>query len=279
MNIQRINILGKNGLRLAMHTLKLYGYHRIPKNQWNPHRFVAAMSFDIDYQDDEKMLFEITKILLEKDAPATFACIGKHVQERPENYDILKHSSFEVMNHSYSHPYHKVINRRVWYSLSTQDIMQEIHRCQHIIKKFLHKDCKGFRTPHFDQSKESEVISVLKKMGFLYDSSGYDPKYCPKGSLPFERKGLIQLPCYRKLSSYYCLRKKRMDPSRWFSLLKRQIDKEANCGGFACFYFDPLDFYNKSQLLWQLITHIYRRKGKILTYQDVALEWNERRKK
>ncbi|NTV23208.1 MAG: polysaccharide deacetylase family protein [Nanoarchaeota archaeon] len=261
----------QNAARLTLSKVGISGYTKIQKNIWGS-EFAAALSFDIDYQEDELALPQIVREMKEELVTGSFACIGKHVEERKNKYLCL--AGHEIINHSYSHPFHKIINRREWYSLDEDQTYQEIAKAHNILQKELGYSCVGFRTPHFDQFNEKNTFTALRRLHYRYDSSGYDPLYCPYGSLPFEKDRLVEVPCYRKLSSYYCIRKKRMSPDAWLNDIAAALDKERKYHGFACFYFDPQDFSGKPGLLKQIIHLIKERSGRFITYRQAAETWS-----
>ena len=81
------------------------------------------------------------------------------------NISILKEiveKGHEIGNHSFSHDYRLTL-------LPKEKIFSEIKQNDDFIRNFTGFSCKGFRSPGYNSSPE--LISVLKSMGYTYDSS------------------------------------------------------------------------------------------------------------
>lgn len=82
-----------------------------------------------------------------------------------KNTDILKEivlGGHEIADHSFSHNYQLT-------RLSEEEIFQEIKQNKDFLEETAGIVCKGFRSPGYNSSKE--LISVLKSVGYIYDSS------------------------------------------------------------------------------------------------------------
>lgn len=241
------------------------------KPTWHNHKkWALALSFDIDYHKDEDALPLITSILRKNNVTASFAAIGKMIEKNPDIYKNLIDNNFEIINHSYSHPFHKEINLSSWAELDYYKLFEEIKKCDEICKLHLDYSPVGFRTPHFDRRNQNNLISVLKSLDYLYDSSGYDPRMSPKASFPFLIDGLFEIPCYREVSSYYCLRRLKISPEEWLNRVKKQFSKEMEIGGLASLYMDPHDLINHEDILEQIILFAKKNNAWITNLKGIS---------
>lgn len=235
-------------------------------------KWVFVLTFDIDYKEDEEALPNILKLLRKYDISASFACIGKMVESNTKPYHDIVNNGFDLINHTYSHPYHKIINPETkWNVLQFKDVLREIQRCHEIFERHLGYHATGFRAPHFERGNQISVIRALRKIGYIYDSSGYDPKSALRASLPFMIDDIVEIPCYRDVSSYYCIRNKKMSHEKWKNLIMETIRKEISFGGIASFYFDPQDFKSNLNILEEILINVKDRKDVwIATISDIA---------
>jgi peptidoglycan-N-acetylglucosamine deacetylase len=79
---------------------------------------------------------------------------------------ILKahNAGHEIENHTYSHPFGLT-------TLSTDSVVDEIKKCNAIIKSVTGRTPIGFRSPGY--SVNTQIINLLEQLGFAYDSSGF----------------------------------------------------------------------------------------------------------
>jgi len=252
---KRLQLLAKHLASRVKEKTGLSGYRLIKKMPHWPEdrKYAAYLSFDIDYKEDESTVPIILNVLKKNQVKASFACIGKMVENDPDAYKKIASEGHELVNHSYSHPLHKILNKRKWSDLSENEVREEITGCHKILKDTIGYAPAGFRTPHFDFGNEKNVLKTIKELNYLYDSSGYDPAYSPYGSYPLKNKGVIEIPCYRKISSYYCMRYKKVSMQEWNGLIQAAMEKEKKYGGVACFYFDPQDFKENIEILENII--------------------------
>lgn len=98
---------------------------------------------------------------------ATFFVVGDEL----ENSAVIKkivlkahNAGHEIENHTYSHPFGLA-------TLSDDEIVNEIIKCNEIIKQVTGRPPIGFRSPGY--SINSKIINLLEGNGFKYDSSGF----------------------------------------------------------------------------------------------------------
>jgi peptidoglycan/xylan/chitin deacetylase (PgdA/CDA1 family) len=145
-------------------------YFHLPSNDgaFNPPRL--ALTFDCDYEEDTNALPGLITLLKAEGVSASVACIGALVQRQAKPYGRLLDHGHEIINHSATHPFHRLLNaERSFDSLSESDVYEEMCRCQEVLRKGLGHTAKGFRTPHFADSRA--VFRAAERVGFSYLSS------------------------------------------------------------------------------------------------------------
>ncbi len=133
----------------------------------------AILSFDVDGQRVFDFLDHLEKdYFLEEGLPravdflkrnnldATFFTVGKNIEEFPDVHRELK--DFDIGNHTYSHPYFLT-------QKSSSEKQIELEKAHSIIEDFYGVTPKMFRAP--DYQIDSELINILKDMGYQGDSS------------------------------------------------------------------------------------------------------------
>jgi hypothetical protein len=103
------------------------------------------------------------KIFEKYGVKATFFVTASGLQDN--DYKVLEpvvKNGHEIANHSYSHDYK--------FSLMTkEEIEKDIRKNHEIIKSKLGVECRGFRSPGYNSSKN--VVKALRNMNYAYDSS------------------------------------------------------------------------------------------------------------
>ena len=133
------------------------------------------LSFDLDYSKDIKSLPKIFDILNKHGIKATFACIGKMIEQYPDEHRSIVYEGHEIMNHTYSHPDNDEINPHEYYrKLSKKEQYDEIKKMQDVSERILKYRPIGFRLPHFGNVVSVDMDNLynnLKKLDMVYDSS------------------------------------------------------------------------------------------------------------
>lgn len=93
--------------------------------------------------DDGPVLqtLEMLKLLKRENIPATFFCIGKHIEENPEILQQIVAENHLVGNHSYTHS-------KTFDVLPSQKMLEEILQTQKIIQEKTGKKARFFRPPY-----------------------------------------------------------------------------------------------------------------------------------
>lgn len=117
----------------------------------------------------------LAQIHEEFEAPATFAIVGRTLEEKPDEFrSLLDKSLFEIQSHSYSHRILKSVPHIQKRTIGEADVIYEINKGCDIIEENFQRKVTGFACPVIYQGGlkgQRDVLSVLKKRGILYVTS------------------------------------------------------------------------------------------------------------
>lgn len=117
---------------------------------------------------------QLLKLFKKHGIYCTFFVTGYFAEREPESVkEILEHGH-EIASHGYEHHYRK----RVF------DVENDVRKSKEILEKITGKNVIGFRAPQVQYSLE--LLQLLKKYGFRYDSSlhpAFLPGYYPLSHL------------------------------------------------------------------------------------------------
>jgi hypothetical protein len=148
----------------------LYVTHQLPSPLWNGGR--VTLSFDLDYPEDIEAVPHLLRCLREARFAASFACIGRWIEEYPDAHRSLVDEGHEIVNHSHTHPDNELLNpERQFNQLSRSHQRDEIERCHDTSERLLKYAPVGFRVPHFGALFTPTIYPLLQEMGYLYSSS------------------------------------------------------------------------------------------------------------
>ncbi len=240
----------------------------VPRGQPN-----LALSFDLDYQADTDALIPLVELLGRHGVTATFFSIGALVAQDPRPYRFAFDAGHEIGNHTQTHPDNPVLNPdREFWSLTTEQMADEISRCQTTIAQVTGAAPTGFRTPHFkDHPRMLDALSDVADIKYISTVlASKSPKAAPyfperDGDLgrmslfyaarepSHERPLMVPLtPCpglrWSPFCSYSSIRRPTdkaagagyHDLPQWSGLWKTML-KRAEAQRFASVYFDPMD--------------------------------------
>jgi hypothetical protein len=179
------------------------------------------LSFDVDYKKDEDALPQLARLLRKHDVRASFACVGSHIERRPEPYRTIFGEGHELINHSHTHPHNMELSpNKKWSDISRYEKKIEVERSQEVFEKKVGLLPKGFRLPHFgsiQKDTDDEYYTLLAECGFIYSSSMLDFGLKGKPWLKMEPSGIIELgitTCpfhpFTAMDSYHIMRSKRL---------------------------------------------------------------------
>ncbi len=130
---------------------------------------VLALSFDLDYQADTDALPPLLDMMGELGVAVTLFCIGKLVEADPAPYAAAAGRGHEIANHTWSHPDNPVLNpaNEFWH-LTTEEMADEIRRCQAVLQHHAGARPRGFRTPHFkDAPRMMQALSEVPEISYV----------------------------------------------------------------------------------------------------------------
>lgn len=117
--------------------------------------------FNRDSYTNLKNLGRLAKILRKRKIKATFFVTSDCLQKAPALFKGLERAGHEIALHGYLH--------ERWDILSLKEKEEKLDKAISIYKKIFRKNPRGFRAPQF--SADFELIKLLNKKGFKYDSS------------------------------------------------------------------------------------------------------------
>lgn len=134
-------------------------------------------------------LIRILSLFSDLGIHGTFFVTGPFAENNQGLVRSIESDGHEVANHGYSHT--------SLLGLTNLELENEIIHSQNILQKIVKKPI-GFRAPYCSYSPE--LLSILKKNGYLYDSSLH-PAYIPfrydnrkYPITPFMKNGVLEIP-------------------------------------------------------------------------------------
>ncbi len=226
---------------------------------WNGHTSCLLLSFDVDFPEDCEALPVVVERLAAHGIGASFACVGRWVEEFVEEHRTVVDGGHEIVNHSYSHPElinapgrfvsrRSDLNEERWEDLSLDERRSEISRCQKALLATLGVTARGFRAPHFGNVDPMPLYPILAAQGFIYSTSMLSPRGSRLG-LPVVEYGVVEIPVTT------CPRHPHSSLDTWHAFYARdgwhredfadvlgaQLRRAAACGGITNIYLDPKD--------------------------------------
>ncbi len=261
---------------------------------WNSKKCAVSITFDVEYDRDAKSLKKTLELLDSYGMQGSFACIGKLIEQFPREHALVAEGGHEVVNHTYSHPNHDVLNPNEFFNkLSKEQQEFEIAEFERVSEKILGVMPKGFRAPHFGDLNSQSAYEILEKRGYAYSSSTVLTK-TRAGGMPFKpsRKsflspahgadafGVWELPVftcpqhfYSVFDSFHCFRTSppAHSPEEFLELFKKSVLIAKQCNIAATFYFDPSDVVGVKEFE-ECLEFLSENKGEVwvLKSGDVA---------
>lgn len=190
----RVRVMRSGGrvAQLASHLLASSFTRRLEsvfgqRQEWNGHQSSFLLSFDVDFPEDVDALPAIAAQLADARLRASFAVVGRWVEDYPEEHRAVVEAGHELVNHSYSHPElvnvpgrfvsrRDDLNPRRWETLSLEERAEEIQRCQDAVYDTLGVRMQGFRAPHFGNVDPYPLYPILAEIGLQYSTSMLAPR-------------------------------------------------------------------------------------------------------
>lgn len=238
--------------------------------------FFYLLSFDVEFKKDVKILPELVKVLHKYDIKANFAAIGKFVEIYPSEHRLLVHPDFEILSHSYLHPWHDEINPGVRIdTLSREELLEDIKKSTQVIKKLSGTRPNGWRTPHFGPQSHDDLFSCLKEDSYIYSSSSCD--FYTDNGLPYLNEGIYELPiscctdypfvCFDDWSFRTSPNPIFESDGRFVKQWKRDILFAKSNNMFMNHYFDPYHLTN-GKIIDEMCKFLRDNNIKTLTYSE-----------
>ena len=228
---------------------------------WNGRRSCLLLSFDVDFPEDCDALPKVAEVLTEHGVTASFACVGRWVEEFSDEHAAVLSAGHELVNHSYSHPElvnapgrfvsrRSDLNERRWEDLTLAERQSEISHCQQVVRDTLGVTMRGFRAPHFGNVDPMPLYPILAAEGFTYSTSMLSPRGRQFG-VPVVEQGVVEIPVttcpQHPLSSldtwhgFYARGGWHSDD--FGQVLEAQLHRAVRSGGVTNIYLDPKDVH------------------------------------
>lgn len=218
----------------------------------------VGLSFDCDLPEDVSSHAWLLERLREYGLRASFACIGKYVEMYPAEHRLLADAGHEIINHTYSHPSHRLLNPTQRFRvLSDKLLREEVSRAHEIIEKIIGVAPLGFRAPHFGGLHTNRVYPILREMGYRYSSSTIGTRTPTLGS-PFKFHGIWEIPlspdpktalgCLETWGLYRASPPHYKDKNEFLALFDEILKIGMVSNAFLNFYFDPVDLHRDPEM-------------------------------
>lgn len=231
-----------------------------------------------------KALPHILDILDQYGIPASFACIGRWIEEFPEIHRSLLDKGHEIINHTYSHPDNEQLdpNRR-FNELSWMEKKEQVEKCHKVCQELLGYEPVGFRTPHFGRLFCEEDYRILRDLNYLYSSSTTAVATPENGQPFFTNEGILEFPLsscpkhpFAIFDSWHTTSPRapgsaHRDSNDFLKWFKRLVDLAIATRSYINVYWDPQDIIKVANFE-QVLTYLADRRDKIriATYSQVA---------
>jgi peptidoglycan/xylan/chitin deacetylase (PgdA/CDA1 family) len=265
------------------------------KNLW-PDGYDTAfcLSFDCDYKRDFEAFERTCNILMEHKIPASFAVIGKAIEEYMDVHKKISTELFEIINHTYSHPDNEVYNKTRFIDMDHETKKYEVSKAQAVIQDLLKFMPAGFRTPHFGYNVDMALFELLEEQDFIYDSSIIsnntpglgNPYYPDKQDFRMESEDHFKtmvLPvsacpaCGSSFDTWHSIRSPHAihrDPVKYREIWKRLIDQSIERKTLINTYVDPQDFIKEEYLpVFEWVFDYIKSKKIWITRMDEVAKW------
>ena len=227
---------------------------------WAGRRSCLALSFDCDFPEDAQAIPRVVELLGRHGLVASFACVGRWVEDYPDAHRAALEGGHELVNHSWSHPdlvnsaRHFVsartdLNPRPWRALSLVEQLAEVSRCQDAVRACLGYSMTTFRVPHFGHADVRPLYPHLTALGLTCSSSVLAARARRLG-LPGWEGALMEIPItscprhpYASMDSWHALYagggRHRQD---FAGLVTSQLRRDDVTRGLTSLYLDPKDW-------------------------------------
>ena len=223
---------------------------------WSGRKACVTLSFDCDYPQDVEALPAIVRMLAAYRYKASFAAVGRWIEEYPREHALVVEHGHELVNHTYSHPDNELLNPgRKFRWIPRAEKLDEVARCHEICRTVLGTEPVGLRIPHFKNLFTDEIYGILAELGYRYSSSTWLTNTTTRG-LPFRSAhGIIEFPLttcplhpFTVFDTWHSLNARRWShrvrhrgAARYLQLFEELLTLAKETGSYLNIYMDPLD--------------------------------------
>jgi peptidoglycan/xylan/chitin deacetylase (PgdA/CDA1 family) len=230
------------------------------QTDWAGYQSCLALSFDCDFPEDAQAIPRVVALLQRYGLVASFACVGRWVEDYPDAHRAALEGGHELVNHSWSHPdlvssaRHFVsartdLNPRPWRTLTRAEQLAEVRRCQEAVQACLGYSMTTFRVPHFGHADVTPLYPCLPSLGVTCSSSVLAAR-APRLGLPGWEGALLEVPItscprhpYASMDSWHALYAGGGRHRRDFAcLVASQLRRDDVTRGLTSIYLDPKDW-------------------------------------
>lgn len=247
-------------------------------HDWNGKKACFTLSFDYDFREDVEVTPAILNALSNYKIKASFACIGKLIEEYPDIHKTIIKAGHEIINHTYTHPPSVELGTKDKFNkLSVQRQREEIKRCHETCIDILGYAPRGFRIPHFGGQYTDSIYNILFDLGYSYSSS-LKAIRSPDYGLPFRTvTGIWEFPLttcpahpFNAFDTWHAFHVGKHSEKDFYRLFKLIVEVGIDCGAYMSIYLDPRDVANKP--VFEKMLKLLREKQEklhIAKYEDL----------
>ena len=259
-----------------------YGGLNGSQRDWQGKRACFSLSFDCDYSEDVQAIPELLELLDNYSIKASFACIGKLIEQYPAVHQQLISQGHEIMNHTHTHPPSDELNSpNNFHKLGVAEQYAEIERCDRVCQDILNYKPTGFRIPHYGFQYTETIYGILKELGYVYSSSLKAPG-SPSFGLPYyAQEGILEFPMttcpqhpYNAFDTWHAFHAGKHDEAAFYDLFQQIIEIGLQCGAFLNLYFDPKDVIETKETFNRTMALLNELRAELLLakYEDLT-DW------
>jgi len=246
------NNIVRGGITVLFPNALFYASYR-PAGElgWMNDKVYSTLSFDCDSIKDVMSIPSLIDELLSYDFKVSFACVGKLIEEYPVEHKKIVNESYEIINHTYSHPISEELNNPQRFDkMPFQKQKAEITSCHNVSKTILGYEPMGFRVPHFSVQFTSSIYPILKEVGYVYSSSVLAIK-APSPGIPYVAVGrIVEFPLitcprhpFQAFDTFHAFRSRmtKHKSEEFYQLFCEIVQFCLKKRIYLNFYFDPQD--------------------------------------
>ena len=218
------------------------------------HSYAAVVTIDTEVAGAEE-ISGVAEALRDMGMNATFFVVAGYYTSGEKALEPLR--QFEVANMGW--------NQREWQNASHEERRQQVLRAHEWFSE-RNFSVRGFRAPYYNTS--GEVLQVLRRLGYVYDSSFY------YGIKPYMVDGILELPPSTNYDIFWDRDKLRIAGMAAYLTLERAEDE----GGVFVFTTHAATAYRSLQDFRSFLLYL-KESGAWVTSAGELAEWYLARQK